>query len=260
MATKAKAVIRPPLFLAVFLAAGLIIISTQVFAEAPADEIRLSITTQNTKERRDHGVPGVVSEDEFGALVLEAPHNIDKTSDVRSKTTTMVAQAANEDFWFYSADVVLFNDHDRDGYFHGIDLLFDADTYYTVADVYAVVYLSYEGGPWNEYAATDNFTIFGTSSDDDYVIVTELLGGYPSGSYDILIELFDAWDDSFVAWFGPEDTSELAFLPLEDADRDVADVPDVIIINKHGGGSLAWLSLLTLALVALARRRAARCA
>ena len=172
----------------------------------------------------------------------------------------MVAQAANEDFWFYSADVVLFNDHDRDGYFHGIDLLFDADTYYTVADVYAVVYLSYEGGPWNEYAATDNFTIFGTSSDDDYVIVTELLGGYPSGSYDILIELFDAWDDSFVAWFGPEDTSELAFLPLEDAGRDVADVPDVIIINKHGGGSLAWLMLLTLALVALARRRAARCA
>ena len=113
---------------------------------------------------------------------------------------------------------MLFNDQDRDGYYHGIDLLFDADTYYTVAEVYAVVYLSYEGGPWNEYGATENFTIFGSSSDDDYVLVSELLEGYPAGSYDILIELFDAYDDTFLAWIGPEDTSELAFLPLEDAE------------------------------------------
>ena len=61
-------------------------------------------------------------------------------------------QKAGNDFWFYAADVVLFNDDDFDGYYWGIDLLFDADTYYDVADVYAVVYLSYQGGPWNEFA------------------------------------------------------------------------------------------------------------
>ena len=59
------------------------------------------------------------------------------------------------------------------------------------------MYLSYEGGPWNEYAETEDFTIFGTSSEDEYVLVSELMSGYPTGSYDILIELFDAYDGAF---------------------------------------------------------------
>jgi hypothetical protein len=165
------------------------------------------------------------------------------------------------DFWFYTADVELFNDHDRDGYFHGIDLYFDADTYYAFAEVYAVVYLSLDGGPWNEYAATDNFTLVGSSSEDDYVIVTELVSGYPSGSYDLLIELFDAYDDSFLAWIGPEDTPELAFLPLEDANRDVAASTDVTVINNHrGGGSMTLAFTLLLLLAALAKPLAGRSA
>ena len=135
--------------------------------------------------------------------------------------------------------------------------MFDADTYYACADVYAVVYLSLDGGPWNEYAVTEDFTIFGSSSDDDYVLVSELVEGYPTGSYDILIELFDAYDDTFLAWFGPEDTSELAFLPLEDAGRDRAvGGGDVVVINRGGGGATGWLLLLCLALAAAVRRRA----
>ncbi len=122
--------------------------------------------------------------------------------------------------------------------------------------MYAVVYLSLNGGPWNEYAATENFSLFGATSDDDYVIVTELLAGYPSGSYDLLIELFDAYDDTFLAYFGPDDTSELAFLPLEDADRDTI-VPEVIVI-EHGGGSSGYLLILLLGLAALSKLRAAR--
>ena len=88
-------------------------------------------------------------------------------------------------------------DFDGDGYFHGIDLLFDADTIYNYAEVYAVAYLSLNGGPWNEYAATEVFSISGTSADDEYVIVTELVSGYPAGSYDLFIELFDAVDDGW---------------------------------------------------------------
>ena len=179
-------------------------------------------------------------------------------SGSQQKAGAVSAQSANIDFWFYTADVVLFNDHDNDGYFHGIDLLFDADTYFVAADVYAVVYLSLEGGPWNEFAVTDNFTIFGASSDDEYVIVTELLSGYVSGSYDLLIELFDANDDTFLAYFGPEDTTELAFLPLEDANRDApAEIPEVIVVHEHGGGAAGWLMLLILAGAAAAARRRA---
>jgi hypothetical protein len=229
--------------------------SSSVFADDAISDTRLSITTQSTKSQRDNGTAGVVTTDEFGALVSTGERVKGTPSTVQSKSTGATAYSLNTDFWFYTADVVLFNDHDGDGYYHGIDLLFDADTYFTAADVYAVVYLSWEGGPWNEYAATENFTIFGASGDDEYNVVTELLAGYPSGSYDILIELFDANDDAFVASYGPEDTSELAFLPLEDADRDTPIVPEIIVINNGGGGSLAWLSLLMLTTTAVVSRR-----
>ena len=235
--------------------AGLIGISGNALADE--NDKRLSMTTQYTMQQRNNGAAGVVSQDEFDALVSNGPRPAEKRSSVQSKTTPRTSQAANTDFWFYSADVVLFNDHDGDGYFYGIDLLFDADTYFTLADVYAVVYLSFEGGSWNEYAATENFTLFGSSADDDYVVVTELLAGYPTGSYDVLIELFDAYDDSFVAWIGPDETSELAFLPLEDADRDAV-VPEIIVVghvDHHGGGSLSWLLVLSLGLATLARFR-----
>ena len=246
--------------IAVFLLAGMIILSGQATANEADSETRISITTQNTRAQRDDGISGKTSENEFAALRVAGERDKSTWSSAQSKASTQASQAPNADFWFYTADVVLFNDHDRDGYYHGIDLLFDADTYFTFAEVYAVVYLSLDGGPWNEYAATDNFTIFGTSSDDDYVVVTELLSGYPSGSYDILIELFDAFDDSFLAFFGPEDTSELAFLPLEDADRDVAVGPDIIVVNHHGGGSLGGFFILALGLTALRKLHASRCA
>ena len=222
-----------------------------------SEQKRLSVTTQFSKANRDRGELGTVTKDEFSALLQQGDRTAGKRSKDLSKTSSATSQSLNTNFWFYTADVVLFNDNDRDGYFHGIDLLFDADTYYTFAEVYAVVYLSLDGGPWNEYAATENFSIFGASPDDEYVVVTELVTGYPSGSYDLLIELFDTYDDSFVASFGPSDTSELAFLQLEDAERDVAVTPGTtVIVEEHGGGSLGWLSLLMMgAFVAASRRR-----
>jgi hypothetical protein len=156
----------------------------------------------------------------------------------------VLQSAGNSNFWFYDADVELFADFDRDGYYYGIDLMFDADTHYVAADVYAVIYLSYEFGPWNEYAVTDVFTLLGSSGTD-----------YPTGSYDILIELFDAYDDAYLASFGPDDTSELALLPLEDSTRDVASTGSPqVVVNSGGGGSLSWLLLLGLLAVRMTFR------
>lgn len=257
MITYAISVNRSKVSAWVFLIIGLIVLSMNALAAETEEPGRLSVSTQSTRAERDNGVPGKTSEDEFIALELAGDRVAAKGSMSRSKPVTQSMQAPNADFWFYTADVELFNDHDRDGYYHGIDLLFDADTYYAVADVYAVVYLSLDGGPWNEYAATEDFTLFGASSEDDYVIVTELMAGYPSGSYDVLIELFDAYDNTFLAYYGPDDTPELSFLPLEDAERDVADVPDVTVVNHHhgGGGSTGIAFILILALVALRRLR-----
>ena len=181
------------------------------------------------------------SDEIFQALALDG-----------ARTAPSKAFGAGYDFWFYTADVVLFNDNDLDGHFWGIDLLFDADTWYDVADVYAVVYLSYEGGPWNETAVTDSFSIFGASGSDEYVLVTELMSGYPTGDYDILIELFDSYDGEFLADFGPSDTSELGFLPLEDANRDVPfSDPPVVVVQQGGGGAVSWWTISTMLLLLL---------
>jgi len=259
MDTQLRLINRSRMALVAIMFATLCMAATAAFAGDTPGQKRLSVTTQSTAVQRDSGAAGNVSEREYDALVTTGTRASKGTrSAAQSKAAPNMSQSVNNDFWFYTADVVLFNDHDRDGYYHGIDLLFDADTYFTFAEVYAVVYLSLDGGPWNEYAATENFTILGASANDEYVLVTELLSGYPSGSYDILIELYDAYDDTFLAWIGPEDTSELAFLPLEDAEQDAAQGPNVVVVNRGGGGSLGWSLILVLVLTATLRARRVR--
>lgn len=256
MTTYTRTVERTRVPATVLLLAGLIIVSAGALANETDGETRISATTQSSRAQRDNGIAGETSRDEFAALLVSGERSKIANTAAQSKLSRQTSQSPNSDFWFYTADVELFGDDDHDGYYHGIDLLFDADTYFGFAEVYAVVYLSLEGGPWNEYAATEDFALLGASSDDDYVIVTELVAGYPTGSYDILVELFDAYDGSFLAYIGPDDTSELAFLPLEDSGRDIANVPEVIVVNHHsGGGALGWWLILALGLVALYRHR-----
>lgn len=260
MVTYALSIRRSTVALWVFLFAGLFVMALDAVAADVNAEVRLSVSTQSTRVDRDSGVSGITTADTFDTLLQGSEREQAGAGAAHAKAEARQSEAANIDFWFYAADVELFNDHDGDGYYHGIDLWFDADTYYGFAEVYAVVYLSLDGGPWNEYVVTDDFILNGSASDDDYVVVTELLSGYPSGSYDILIELFDVYDNSFVAWIGPEESPELAFLPLEDADRDVAEVPEVIVVHERGGGSTGGLFILLLGLAATLKGHRARCA
>ena len=234
--------------------AFLLLLATVGIADTDT-EIRQSLTSQGQDIARGSVGDGKVSFDEYDALQTEGARS-DRGVEPKAKDTgPAISQTGNFNFWFYAADVVLFNDFDRDGYFHGIDLMFDADTNYAMAEVYAVIYLSYEYGPWNEYAVTDDFTLLGSSGTDEYVVETELVSGYPTGNYDILIELFDAYDGSFLASYGPDDTSELALLPLEDSMRDSASTgTPQVVVNSGGGGSLSWLLLLALLAVRMTLR------
>lgn len=236
---------------------ALVLLAVTSHAAMAADEgARISTTTEGLASRAGTTSERKSSRDEYGVLELSGSRNKTARTSGQQKMSASEAPAPNTDFWFYTADVELFTDRDRDGYYAGIDLLFDVDTYFEVAEVYAVIYLSYEYGPWNEYAETDNFTIFGASADDEYIVETDLVAGYPTGNYDILIELYDAYDNSFVADIGPEDTSELSILPLEDSNRDApATVTTQVIVSDGGGGSLSWFLLLGLVGAgALARR------
>ncbi|MES9837674.1 MAG: choice-of-anchor H family protein [Candidatus Thiodiazotropha sp.] len=144
----------------------------------------------------------------------------------------------------FDAHSVISRDDDDDGFYHRLKVVFDADTSEEEVWVYARLYLSLEGGPWNQYYTTDLFPIAGDASDDEYEVVTRLLDGYPTGYYDVLIELYDADFDLLEVNYGPYEDSDLAVLPLEDSYRDE---------YHHGGGGAVGLFTLLLGLLALFR-------
>ncbi len=168
-----------------------------------------------------------------------------------------IAKASHEsvDFWFYDASSEVFYDFDRDGYFHGLTIIFDADVSDGVADVFAELYLSRNGGPWNLYYTTRVFSIFGASAEDEYEVITELDSGYPSGDYDVLVELYDADSGDFLADIGPVDDVDLSYLPLEDAGWDA---PPINHGHGYGGGGSTGPAVLLLLLIAWRQRQQER--
>jgi MYXO-CTERM domain-containing protein len=241
---KMKTQIRKLDFIGYLSAAVLLFAGSAVVRADEAQEPRISTSSQGQGVQN-----GERSHDEMQPLKITGSRDDSTRASGQKNTSASVSQSGllppNTDFWIYDAGVELFSDFDRDGYYFGVDLTFDADTVYSVADVYAVVYLSYDFGPWNEYASTDDFTIFGASGDDEYVIETELVSGYVTGDYDILIELYDVYDGTYVASFGPDESSQLSYLPLEDIGRDTPP-GTTVVVNNSGGGSMGLLGLLAL--------------
>lgn len=220
-------------------------------ATASADEGVRSATSQQFQGARENRAESVETNDSYAPLVAEGvrsrPGQAARNAAASASRTPGVASASANDFWIFDADVIVFGDDDNDGYFFGIDLEFDADTVFSSAVVYAALYLSLEGGPWNEYAVTEDFLIEGAVGRDAYGVVTELQSGYPAGDYDLLIELYDADTGEFLTDFGPESSSALSLLPLEDFNRDAPGFDSRVTISRGGGGgSLQLVSLLAL--------------
>jgi len=225
-----------------------------VTTDDQADQQRVSNTAGYLKSETDAAGASIRKEARHPALILGSRKTASEGRRVSGKSgapSAIISQNINDDFWFYDAWVSLSYDQDWDGYYTDISLTFDADTYYSMADVFAVVYLSYQGGAWNEYAYTEDFTIFGELASDEYVIETTLASGYPTGDYDILIELYDAYTGYLVADMGPEYT-QLSYLPLEDM---ILDTPrQAVVVSHGGGGAMGWLLLAMLPLAAVKKR------
>lgn len=161
------------------------------------------------------------------------------------KAPTAENAAVNQDFWIFDAIVNLRDDFDADGFFTRIELTFDADTVFQGANVYAVLYLSLEGGDWIEYGSTDVFEIYGNSGNDEYFFDSDLVTGFPTGYYDILIDLYDDFDGRLVASFGPDESAELFDLPLESQSVD-SGIETIVVVSNQGGGGSTGLGLLGL--------------
>jgi len=152
------------------------------------------------------------------------------------------------DISIYDASTTLISDFDDDGFYHRFSVGIDVDTLSSTSWVYAKLYLSYEGGPWNYYASSDDFHIHGDSDLDIYVVETELADGFPPGYYDIRIELYDAEYGDWLLSYGPYDDDSLSALPLEDSVYDddyySSGYTTEVIVAGHGGVSV-WLLVVS---------------
>lgn len=153
-------------------------------------------------------------------------------------------------FDIYSASTRLLEDDDYDGYFQTFSVSFDADIISDYSNqrarVFADLYLSRDGGPWEHYYTTDVFTIYDDSSDDEFEVLTTLDLGFRTDTYDILIDLYEVGYSDIVATVSADDINSLYALPLESADR------DQYIDNRYDSSvtlSAGSLSLYSLAFV-----------
>lgn len=162
---------------------------------------------------------------------------------------------ASADHWIYEADVVLYDDLDSDGFYRFLSVRIDADTIRTGAWVYAELYLSPDGTNWEHYHSTGDFWIGGQSGDDEYFVETELVTGYPTGHYDLLVELYDADFGTYSDEFGPFQSDNMSLLPIEDSTFD-APPGSITIVDNGGGGAFGWFSLPLLLLAGRCARRA----
>lgn len=157
------------------------------------------------------------------------------------------AQLHQGEFIIYDAFSYLEADIDGDGYHQSFSIVFDADYfpygYNNYADVYASLYLSRNGGPWEHYYSSEIFTLYLDSDQDEYEVSTTLEQGYIAGHYDILIDLYRADNNQLVASYSSDDNNALYALPLESSENDILYVNDVVV--THGGSFyILWVLCL----------------
>jgi hypothetical protein len=168
-----------------------------------------------------------------------------KTAPLKSvRPAAAKLSARSSDFSFFDAGSVLLADRDGDGFHREFRVRFDADVVSGEAIVFARLYLRRAGDlDWLLYHETDDFQIFAEDGDDDFFVTTTLGDGWPTGDYDVLIDLYESGFDGIVATIGPFDSDALALLPLEEADLDlpielpgysIRDVATTLLIDDDG--------------------------
>lgn len=223
-------------------------------AAAPADDTEERITRSAEGRTGDHAADELRDPTSFVVTRRAASEIAQKPRSTRADNRVRATAAASYgDSWIYDAYTDLFLDLDNDGYYHRLRVTFDADTLFTYSFVYAEIYISADGSAWEHLYTTADFEIRGTDPDDDYEVETDLVSGYSTGLYDVLIELYDADTGELVDEFGPNESPEFSLLPLEDSTRD--GVVIVVPPDDGGGGAVHWLALPGLLAAFLRRKR-----
>src|SRR5262245_30658621 len=240
------------------LAAASFVLGSSVCAAQTADGTEERVTRTAEGRGTDHAADELRDPTSY-ELLRRKPGEIAVKPRATGSGKGIQKPMSSGESWIYDATTDIYVDSDNDGYYRFLRVRLDADTIHTLTDVYAEIYLSADGDSWELLYATKDFSIWGTDDDDDYEVETELVSGYSTGLYDVLVELYDSETGEFLDDYGPNESPDFSMVPLEDSGRDgiVVTQPPVTIINEDGGGgAVSWLALTGLAgALALRRRR-----
>jgi hypothetical protein len=246
------------------LAIATLALAAGAHAAPEADAAATRVTRSAEGPASDHGVDELREPQSF--VTTERGADEIATKPRRSTVKGIQSTASIGDSWIYDASTAVFVDDDYDGYYRYLRVRFDADTIYSYSYVYVEIYISADGNAWEHLYTTNDFAIWGSDPDDDYEVETELVSGYSTGLYDVLIELYDADTGEFLDEFGPNESPDFSLLPLEDSGRDGALPPppppgpppsplEPLGDGHGGGGALSWLTLPGLLGALIWRRR-----
>ncbi|GGF73229.1 choice-of-anchor H family protein [Alteromonas lipolytica] len=221
------------------LAATLMSLSFVAFSSAASGkDVAVSETINTPELNAADNVPPRVKKKDLSSITVKSGEQL------RTATHSV-------DYWFYDATVTLYNDRDYDGYYASFDLEFDADSTYYRTPVYAIVYLG-TNDYYEAFHVTSVFNLYADSSDDSVLLESELVTGYPSNDYDILIELIDAQTDQVLATIDAYEDADLSYQSMESFDYD-RPVTSEVVIETHGGSWGVWTSIIVVLTILLRR-------
>lgn len=160
-----------------------------------------------------------------------------------------------------NVSTTLLIDSDGDDYWSRFRITFDPDADFDGTYVYAKFWVRPQGGDWIQEHVSEDFLVDSSGTNDVYSLTADWVSGYPTGDYDVQIDLYDSASNGLVASAGSE-RPELSRIPLEDQARDtrVSSPPpgnggggDTTSRERGGGAMTIWMSL-ALGLLALGRR------
>lgn len=195
----------------------------------------------------EHSTNGVASQQNTPSKTNKHQQHL----GVNKSSSDIVISSVNE-FWIYESWVTLEQDIDYDGYHSTFSIEFDADTIFTRAPVYAVLYLGRDG-VYEAIHVSSEFYIYSEDSTDTFTIESSLVSGFPPDEYDILLELYDADTEMLVAFTDAYDDAALAYISLESENYEYVVEDTVVIVEEHGGTWTVFSLLLIGGLVFMRR-------
>ncbi|BFT31362.1 hypothetical protein D210916BOD24_25380 [Alteromonas sp. D210916BOD_24] len=219
--------------------------------DKPYDALAIKSATKPSSQHDTEHSSSVSDESEEVHDAFDKTAREHKYMGVSKSANSITVNSVNE-YWIYETWVTLHSDLDADGYHSTFSVEFDADTIFTSAPVYAVLYLG-RNGTYDAIHVSSEFYIYGEDSTDTFTIESTLVSGFPSDDYDILLELYDADSETLVTFTDGYDDAALAYVPLESENNEYVIEDRVIIVEEHGG-TWSLLSLIFICGVVVIRR------